>query len=109
MVERISGVIAVVNRLEHEYDWKWRTDWEIKDNVNEQLTWSLFVDASDINVTVDDGIVTLEGEVENWSEYNTAEENAFEGGAKDVRNKLTVLHPYYGPHNQYPFWTRPLY
>jgi osmotically-inducible protein OsmY len=109
VVERVGGVIAVINRLEHEYEWKWRTDWEIRDNVKEQLTWSLFVDASDINVTVEDGIVTLEGEVNNWSEYNAAEENAFEGGAKDVRNKLTVLHPYYGPYNQYPFWTHPLY
>ena len=109
VVETVGGVVAVINKLEHEYEWKWRADWEIKDNVEEQLTWSLFVDASDINVTVDDGIVTLEGEVNNWSEYNAAEENAFEGGAKDVRNKLTVLHPYYGPYNQYPFWTHPLY
>jgi osmotically-inducible protein OsmY len=44
------------------------------------LWWSPFVDSDDVNVTVDDGVVTLTGAVDSWSEYNAAANNAYEGG-----------------------------
>ncbi|MEE4310295.1 MAG: BON domain-containing protein, partial [candidate division KSB1 bacterium] len=56
-----------------------------------------------------DGVVTLTGTVDNWSEYNSAEKNAFEGGAKDVENRLIVEYRYYGPYYPYEHWSYPAY
>lgn len=110
VTEGIRGVVAVFNNLEYNHEWKWKRDSEIKDNVEEQLGWSLYIDQDDIDVSVKNGVVTLKGEVSTWGEYNVAEKNAFEGGAKEVRNNLSVLNPfYYGPFGKYPFWAPSLY
>ncbi|MEQ8770084.1 MAG: BON domain-containing protein [Phycisphaerales bacterium] len=86
----IPGVIAVVNKLEADRAWTWQPDLEIKEDVNDQLFWSPFVDADDVSVKVDDGIVTLTGSVSDYSEMTAARDNAFEGGAKDVILKLDL-------------------
>jgi osmotically-inducible protein OsmY len=110
VTEGIRGVVAVFNNLDYNYEWKWKRDSEIKDNVEEQLRWSLYVDQDDIDVTVKNGVVTLAGEVSTWGEYNVVKKNAYEGGAKDVRNNLIIKNPfYYGPYGKYPFWAPPLY
>jgi hypothetical protein len=44
--------------------------------------------------------------VDTWSEWDAATENAFEGGAKDVRNRLSVTYPFYGPR---PVFDAPMY
>lgn len=93
----VWGVTNVFNALDHEYTWTWKRDQEIREDVKEELFWSPFVDEEELTVAVEDGVVTLTGEVDTWSESFSAEENAFEGGAKDVRNRLTVTYPYYGP------------
>lgn len=98
VAERVKGVVGVVNYIDFEHQWTWKPDWEIKADVEDQLEWSVFVDADDINVSVEDGVVTLSGTVDSWSESNDAEKNAYQGGAKDVRNLLTVTYPYYGPY-----------
>lgn len=98
VTERVQGVIGVVNYLEYNHLWVWAPDWEIQEDVRSQLTWSPFVDASGINVAVNDGVVTLTGSVGTWSEREDAEKNAFQGGAKDVINSLTVDYRYYGPY-----------
>jgi len=56
------------------------------------------VDEGQVNVSVFDGVVTLTGNVETLSERRAAEENAYEGGAKKVKNNLTVNYRYYGPY-----------
>lgn len=109
VAEGVNGVTLVNNNINYEYQWIWKPDREIKNDVIDQLTWSIFVDEKDVHVTVDDGIVTLTGEVNNWSEFNTAEKNAYEAGAKDVINNLTVTHRYYGPHYPYNYWRYPYY
>lgn len=85
----INGVIDIVNSLDYDHEWTRLPDQAIKDDVQWQLFWSL-VDSRDINVAVENGVVTLTGTVEDWSEWRDAEENAFEGNAKDVRNKLKI-------------------
>lgn len=65
-------------------------DNEIKDNIQSELWWSPFVDRDDVTVYVDNGHVTLEGSVDSWREYHKAAENAWEGGAWSVTNKLIV-------------------
>ncbi len=70
------------------------TDWEILEDVQDELFWSPFVDSDEISVTVDNGVVNLTGTVGTWSERQAAEANAYEGGAVAVDNDLVVL---YGP------------
>ncbi|MCG6860237.1 MAG: BON domain-containing protein [Chromatiaceae bacterium] len=67
-----------------------RTDREIHDEIHEELVWSPFVDVEQVNIDVADGRVTLTGTVETWREYYAAEENAYEGGALIVSNRLEV-------------------
>jgi osmotically-inducible protein OsmY len=67
-----------------------QSDWEIKNNVKSQLWWSPFVNQDEVNVKVDDGIVTLDGTVDTFQEKAAASKNAYEGGAIDVKNKLQV-------------------
>jgi hypothetical protein len=43
-----------------------------------------------VNIDVRDGRVVLTGTVETWREYHAAEENAYEGGALIVSNRLEV-------------------
>jgi osmotically-inducible protein OsmY len=81
----------------HEYPWYdggtvavSRTDRHISQNVQDEIFWSPFVDSDDVNVAVDDGVVTLTGTVDTWGEYQAARENAFEGGAIAVVNNLDV-------------------
>lgn len=52
-------------------------------------------------------VVTLTGNVETWSEKFAAAENAWQGGAKDVENNLTVTYKYYGPYPLYHPYTAP--
>jgi osmotically-inducible protein OsmY len=101
VAEGVAGVIGVVNKLEYEHEWEWKPDWEIRADIEDELWWSTFVDSDDINVEVEDGVATLTGEVDTWSERNAAEKNAFDGGAKDVENQLKVTYQYYGPYPAY--------
>jgi osmotically-inducible protein OsmY len=90
--ERVNGVIEVVNNLDFDYEWTWKPDWQIRADIEDELWWSTYVDDEDISVAVVDGVASLLGSVDSWSERSAAEENAYEGGAKDVRNKLTVTY-----------------
>jgi osmotically-inducible protein OsmY len=67
---------------------------EIKQDVESELYWSPYVDSDNVTVTVEGGVVTLRGKVDTWYERWAAVENAFEGGAKDVFDKLEFT---YGP------------
>lgn len=69
-------------------DWRWKSDAELKEDVQSELYWSPFVDSDDISVSVNKGEVTLKGTVEDQSEVNDAIENAYEAGAKNVISKL---------------------
>lgn len=109
------GVTAVRNRLEVDTndpmlpdpyvspDHPYRMDWydyvpgdslvqdsAIKADIESELWWSPFVTASDINVIVQDGTATLTGTVDTYRERRNAAEEAYEGGAVWVRNRLEV-------------------
>lgn len=91
-VASVQGVTEIINRLQVNASWVGKPDSEIREDVKDQLWWSPFVDSDRITVSVDDGVVTLEGTVEDWQEWRIASENAVEGGARSVRNKLAVDH-----------------
>lgn len=86
----VAGVIAVQNNISVLEKWTYKDDLEIRDNVRNQLWWSPFVDSDQVNVEVENGEVTLTGRVDSWFERRQATENALQGGAKIVWNKLRV-------------------
>jgi osmotically-inducible protein OsmY len=90
----------------YDYDWyspsvdtTTESDWEILEEINDELWWSPFVDSDAVTVTVDDGVATLTGTVDTWNEREAATENAYEGGAIAVDNDLAVE---YGPEYYWP-------
>ncbi len=113
---RVNGVVDVSNALVvtdmnwpivydpyvydwYAYDYGWydyepsvlaKSDTQLKRDIEDELWWSPFVDADQVAVTVDDGVATLAGTVDSWSEYRSAAENALEGGAVAVDNNLVV-------------------
>lgn len=93
-VSRVRGVADLVNNLNVDRSWTPKDDWEIKKDIESELWWSPFVDQEDISVTVADGVATLVGQVDSLRDRRIATENAYEGGAREVRNHLRVR---YGP------------
>jgi osmotically-inducible protein OsmY len=80
------------------YDWQAaeedlttrKNDWEIYEDIRDELWWSPFVDSDEVAVSIEDGVATLTGTVDTWSEREAAQENAIEGGAIAVDNDLSV-------------------
>lgn len=116
-VEGVRGVVEVKNQLEvastphafvfdpylHPYDAlppesasqyvpraPAKSDAEIREDIQNELLWSPFVDVDEITVSVMNGRATLTGTVDSWRESRAATENAFEGGAIAVVNRLDV-------------------
>lgn len=68
-----------------------RSDERIKEDINDRLSDDPFVDASDIDVTVSGGEVTLTGTVDHRSTKRRAEDLAEAvSGVKNVENRLRV-------------------
>ncbi len=68
-----------------------RSDDRIEEDVNEALTRHSMIDASDIEVKVEDREVTLKGQVGSRQEKRMAEDVAEDvSGVKDVHNELKV-------------------
>lgn len=71
-----------------------RSSEEIKKDAVDHLYWDSRVDASDIQVTVSDGIVTLSGTVPAYSNRQAAESDIWAvAGVKGVDNRLTIQYP----------------
>lgn len=66
-------------------------DRELQEQVQNALDWEPSVDAADIGVSVDNGVVTLRGDVKTYSEKATAERVALGVyGVKAVANDVNV-------------------
>jgi osmotically-inducible protein OsmY len=81
----------------YEYDWytpkpatTWKQDSEIVQSIEREFTWSPFVDGEQIDISVHKGVATLEGTVDSIAQVEAATENALEGGAAGVVNKLQI-------------------
>jgi osmotically-inducible protein OsmY len=90
VASRVAGVIAVDNNITMASTPLLKSDWEITQDIKDELWWSPYVDSSEIAVSVKDGVATLRGLVEGWAEQRVAIENAYEGGAFSVRDELTI-------------------
>lgn len=72
-------------------NWKISDD-RIKDQVSEALYRDYHVDASDIDVDVKDGVVTLTGTVKSREEKRSAEESIENlSGVIDVHNRIRIM------------------
>lgn len=68
-----------------------RTDERIVEDINDRLTLSGEIDATDVSVECSDGEVTLSGTVDSRMERRTAEAIADSvPGVKDVHNELQI-------------------
>lgn len=88
----VEGVISIANNIlvpprERPAP---ESDWKIRRNVESELFWSPYVDSENVNVIVSEGTVTLTGAVDTQHERQAAEDNAYEGGAIAVDNKLRI-------------------
>lgn len=90
----IEGVSAVNNELKVEYPSSITlpTDEEIKENVETSLLLNLEIDPSEINISVRNGIITLEGTVDSFWKKNKAENFISDLlGVIEIVNKLTII------------------
>ena len=68
-----------------------RSDDRIREDLNEQLMDADDVDASDVSIEVNDGVVTLSGSVEQrWIKHRIEDMADGCSGVKDVRNEIRV-------------------
>lgn len=123
VVSRVPEVVAVANRLEVNYRWPWKSDEEIKNDIENQWYWNVFVDSDDISVKVHNGVATLYGTVDNREEALAVVKDSFEGGAKIIRSFLEFcgedkdeqkhtkdkIPRYYYPEYFYEFYFSPYY
>lgn len=91
-IKSLSGVKAVANELEVKPSALFRrTDTEIAEAAIRALKWNALVPQDRIKVTVEDGYLTLSGEVE-WQYQRNAAERAVRDlfGIKSVTNDIVV-------------------
>lgn len=89
---RVRGVRAIVQEIEVRYPANKKTaDDQIAKRALDILRWNAVLPRHDIDVTVSDGWVTLEGEV-GWHYERRAAEDAVKqlGGVQGVINNITV-------------------
>ncbi len=67
-----------------------KNDSRILENIEEELWWDPFVNSDEVEVQVEDGEATLTGTVNSQLEHDSAVENALEGGAVSVNDKLEI-------------------
>lgn len=70
---RVAGVLDVANDVKVHIPGAKRTDAQIAGAVRHALEWDAFVPDTEIQSTVSEGWVTLEGRVRYWSESQDAE------------------------------------
>ncbi|MEY3238469.1 MAG: hypothetical protein RI883_2570 [Bacteroidota bacterium] len=91
--KRVSGVKAVVQDIEVQIiSFGKKKDIDIANSVVSTLKWNSYVPHNKIKVTVEDGWVTLEGEVE-WAYQSNAAKNAVNdlSSVRGVTNNIKVV------------------
>ncbi len=90
-----EGARKVKNQLRvfrhDERPWAEMSDRSLATAVREELSWSPYVHEDPIQVNVRKGVVTLKGSVEDRSEMAAAVENAYEAGARRIKNELRIV------------------
>ena len=92
---RVRGVLDVANDIAVKVPGTpGRTDTEIAKAVRHALEWDVLVPDSRITCTVSDGAVSLEGDVDTWSQWQDAERAVRNlSGVRVVMNLIQVKAP----------------
>ncbi len=90
VISNVRGVVSLSNHLGTSKPAADLMDWEIEENVKDQLLWDARVNSNNVNVSANDGRVALTGTVSDWQAYMAAQSNAYEGGAAFVNNDLKI-------------------
>lgn len=92
-----KGVVHVNNSLSVAKEWKPKSDAEIKADLEEKLQYTFFDKSNDIDVTVENGVAILRGEVDTWRAWQAALDKAIAAGSRQPHNLLKVrYHPTHG-------------
>jgi osmotically-inducible protein OsmY len=90
----IDGVTSVEDQIDVELapTVEIPTDAEIRNNIQNILSWNTDIDIIDIDVSVEGGVVTLEGTVdEYWKKWKAVELVSDVSGVIDVLDEMTVV------------------
>jgi osmotically-inducible protein OsmY len=92
---RVRGVLDVANDVVVKVPgMPGRTDTEVAHAVRNALVWDVFVPDTRIRSTVSDGVVTLDGEVETWTQAEDAERAVRNlAGVRSVMNLISIKPP----------------
>jgi len=92
---RLRGVLDVANDITVKVPGTpGRTDTEIAHAVRNALEWDVFVPDAHIRSTVSDGVVTLEGDVDTWTQHDDSERAVRNlSGVRAVMNLIAVKGP----------------
>jgi osmotically-inducible protein OsmY len=90
---RVIGVLDVANDITVKVPGgRGRTDTEVAQAVRRALEWDVYVPDEKITTTVSNGVVTLEGHVESWSQRVDAERAVRNlQGVKGVVSRILVV------------------
>lgn len=86
----VPGALDVINRVRVDDVWQPKPDDEIQEDVRRVIRWSSLLDGTRVAVSVEDGVVLLEGYVASHQQREVAGDAALKGGARDVINRLGV-------------------
>jgi osmotically-inducible protein OsmY len=92
---RVAGVLDVANDIRVKPPGSYeRSDTDIARAVRSALEWDVLVPHQQIRTTVSNGVVTLEGTVDYWSQYDDAAHCVRNlAGVTEVRNLICVEPP----------------
>ena len=77
----VTGVVHVNNSLAVEKKWKEKSDEKIKEALERKLKYALFDTSNQIDVTVENGVAILRGEVDTWRQWQAVLDLTLEAGA----------------------------
>lgn len=90
VASRVSGLVDIDNRLTVSDESRVVSDLQLKYGIKNRMYWSGYMDSREIAIRVDQGVVTLSGEVDSRAAFNMATRMAKEAGAREVRNRLLI-------------------
>jgi osmotically-inducible protein OsmY len=91
-VKRVAGVVAIADDIELKIpDINYRTDGEIAATAAHEIAWSTTIPKGTVEITVRNGWVILEGEMELWFQKNAAADLVKQmAGVKGVTNSISI-------------------
>ena len=91
IVEKVPGVASIGNGtevLQSQLPWTHFSDALIRENIMNEYRSLYLIDLSDLNITVDDGVATVTGNIESTAELHEIIKHALDAGAKMVVTRL---------------------